>query len=214
LDESKSYYKDILAKPFDFDKKESINTDYDNLPYALNVKDLKERWRKQIKLSVLSTMADKIKHEEDKKKDDATYKPKSVDELEKESRESALKSLDDYYNFIQELDRNDWFGVYINAISSRFDPHTNYMAPDDKERFDVSMSGKFEGIGARLQKKNDFTEVTELISGGPAWRSKELEQGDVILKVAQGDEDPVDVVGMRLDNIVKKIKGPKGSEVR
>ncbi|MFN3757509.1 MAG: S41 family peptidase, partial [Flavobacterium sp.] len=214
LDESKSYYKDILAKPFDFDKKESINTDYDNLPYALNVKDLKERWRKQIKLSVLSTMADKIKHEEDKKKDDATYKPKSVDELEKESRESALKSLDDYYNFIQELDRNDWFGVYINAISSRFDPHTNYMAPDDKERFDVSMSGKFEGIGARLQKKNDFTEVTELISGGPAWRSKELEQGDVILKVAQGDEEPVDVVGMRLDNIVKKIKGPKGSEVR
>ncbi|MFN3639731.1 MAG: carboxy terminal-processing peptidase [Flavobacterium sp.] len=214
LDESKSYYKDILAKPFDFDKKETINTDYDNLPYALNVKDLKERWRKQIKLSVLSTMADKIKHEEDKKKDDATYKPKSVDELEKESRESALKSLDDYYNFIQELDRNDWFGVYINAISSRFDPHTNYMAPDDKERFDVSMSGKFEGIGARLQKKNDFTEVTELISGGPAWRSKELEQGDVILKVAQGDEDPVDVVGMRLDNIVKKIKGPKGSEVR
>jgi carboxyl-terminal processing protease len=214
LDESKSHYKEILSKPFDFDKKETINTDYDNLPYALNDKDLKERWRKQIKLSVLSTLADKIKHEEDKKKEDPTYKSKAVDELEKESRESALKQLDDYYNFIQELDRNDWFGVFINAISSRFDPHTNYMAPDDKERFDVSMSGKFEGIGARLQKKNDFTEVTELISGGPAWRSKELEQGDVILKVAQGDEEPLDIVGMRLDNIVKKIKGPKGSEVR
>jgi carboxyl-terminal processing protease len=214
LDESKTYYKDILANPFDFDKKETIDTDYDNLPYALSVKDLKERWRKQIKLSVLSTLTDKIKLEEDKQKDDPNYKPKSFEELEKESRESALKSLDDYYSFIQELDRNDWFGVFVNAIASRFDPHTNYMAPDDKERFDVSMSGKFEGIGARLQKKNDLTEVTELISGGPAWRSKELEPGDVILKVAQGSDEPLDVVGMRLDNIVKKIKGPKGTEVR
>ncbi|MFN4198769.1 MAG: carboxy terminal-processing peptidase, partial [Flavobacterium sp.] len=214
LAESKSYYKDILAKPFDFNKKETINTDYDNLPYALSVKDLKERWRKQIKLSVLSTLTDKIKLEEDKQKDDPSYKSKSFEELEKESRESALKSLDDYYSFIQDLDRNDWFGVFVNAIASRFDPHTNYMAPDDKERFDVSMSGKFEGIGARLQKKNDLTEVTELISGGPAWRSKELEPGDVILKVAQGSDEPVDVVGMRLDNIVKKIKGPKGTEVR
>jgi carboxyl-terminal processing protease len=214
LAESKTYYKDILAKPFDFNKKETIDTDYDNLPYVLSVKDLKERWRKQIKLSVLSTLTDKIKLEEDKKKDDPSYKSKSFEELEKESRESALKSLDDYYSFIQDLDRNDWFGVFVNAIASRFDPHTNYMAPDDKERFDVSMSGKFEGIGARLQKKNDFTEVTELISGGPAWRSKELEPGDVILKVAQGSDEPVDVVGMRLDNIVKKIKGPKGTEVR
>lgn len=214
LAESKTYYKEILAKPFDFSKKETIDTDYDKIPYALNTKDLKERWRKQIKLSVLSTLTDKLKLEEDKQKDDPSYKPKSFEELEKDSRESALKSLDDYYNFIQELDRNDWFGVFVNAIASRFDPHTNYMAPDDKERFDVSMSGKFEGIGARLQKKNDLTEITELISGGPAWRNKELEPGDVILKVAQGDEEPVDVVGMRLDNIVKKIKGPKGTEVR
>jgi carboxyl-terminal processing protease len=76
------------------------------------------------------------------------------------------------------------------------------------------MSGKFFGIGARLQKKNDFTEITELISGGPAWRGKELEVGDIFLKVAQGDADPVDVVGMKIDEVVKKIKGPKGTEVR
>jgi carboxyl-terminal processing protease len=76
------------------------------------------------------------------------------------------------------------------------------------------MSGKLEGIGARLQKKNDFTEITELISGGPAWRGKQLEAGDVILKVAQGDGEAVDVVGMRIDDVVKKIKGPKGTEVR
>jgi carboxyl-terminal processing protease len=113
-----------------------------------------------------------------------------------------------------DLNRNDWFSVYINSITVRFDPHTNYFAPDEKERFDVSMSGKLEGIGARLHKKNDFTEISELISGGPAWRGKKLEAGDIILKVAQGNSEPVDVVGMRLDDVVKKIKGPKGSEVR
>ncbi|RXR35537.1 tail-specific protease [Flavobacterium piscinae] len=236
--ESQKYYKDILDNPFDYTVDETINTEYEKLPYAKNTTELKERWRKQIKLSTLSSLTDriklqedqkngvidekinavkdeklkeKLKAEKDKKKDEA---PKSFEELEKETRESSLKSLDDYFTFIKELDRNDWFGVFVNAIASRFDPHTNYMAPDDKERFDVSISGKFEGIGARLQKKNDLTEITELISGGPAWRGKELEQGDIILKVAQGDEEPVDIVGMRLDNVVKKIKGPKGTEVR
>lgn len=238
MEESQKFYKDILSKPFDYSVDESINTDYDKLPFAKNESELKDRWRKQIKLSTLSSLLDKIKLQEDQKNGSIDEKintlkdeklkeklkaekdkkkdeePKSFEELEKETRESSLKTLDDYFKFISELDRNDWFGVFVNAISSRFDPHTNYMAPDDKERFDVSISGKFEGIGARLQKKNDFTEITELISGGPAWRGKELEPGDVILKVAQGDGEPVDISGMRLDNVVKKIKGPKGTEVR
>jgi carboxyl-terminal processing protease len=228
MNESQKYYKEILEEPFDYTVDETINTEYEKLPYAKNSSELKERWRKQIKLSTLSSLTDKMKLEEDKlkgtdatseteKKENKTKvdaKPKSFEELEKETRESSLKSLDDYYTFIKELDRNDWFGVFVNAVASRFDPHTNYMAPDDKERFDVSISGKFEGIGARLQKKNDLTEITELISGGPAWRGKELEPGDIVLKVAQGDQEPVDIVGMRLDNVVKKIKGPKGTEVR
>ncbi|GGD20076.1 carboxy terminal-processing peptidase [Flavobacterium orientale] len=214
MEESTKFFKEILSKPIDYTVDEEIDTDYEKLPYAKNTKELKERWRKQIKLSTISSMAEKLKLEEDKKKNDAEHVVKSFQDLEKETRESTLNSLNDYFSFIKDLDRNDWFSVYINAISSRFDPHTNYMAPDDKERFDVSMSGKFEGIGARLQKKNDFTEITELISGGPAWRGKELEPGDIILKVAQANEEPLDVVGMRLDNIVKKIKGPKGTEVK
>lgn len=214
MTQSQKYYKEILDKPFDYKADETINTEYDKLPYAQNSAELKERWRKQIKLSTLSSLYDKLKFEEDQKKENPEHKAKSYEDLEKETRESSLKSLDDYFTFIKDLERNDWFGIFVNAIASRFDPHTNYMAPDDKERFDVSISGKFEGIGARLQKKNDFTEITELISGGPAWRGKELEPGDVILKVAQGDKEPEDVVGMRLDNIVKKIKGPKGTEVR
>lgn len=231
ISESKGFYKDILAKPFDYNVKEEFNTNYEKLPYAKNTDELKEKWRKQIKLSTLSSLTDKLKMQEDlkngvksddkskekafeKKADEKPEAPKSFEQLEKETRESSLKSLNEYFDFINDLDRNDWFSVYVNAVATRFDPHTNYFPPDEKERFDVSMSGKLEGIGARLQKKNDYTEISELISGGPAWRGKELEAGDIILKVAQGNQEPVDVGGMHLDDVVKKIKGPKGTEVR
>ncbi|HRB72179.1 MAG TPA: carboxy terminal-processing peptidase [Flavobacterium sp.] len=237
INESKAFYKDILDKPFDYSVKEEFNTDYDKLPYAKNTAELKEKWRKQIKLSALSSLTDKLKIQEDIKNgvkdgkpakttdevnktketlkaDSKEEAPKTFEQLEKETRESSLKSLNDYFDFINDLDQNDWFSVYVNAIATRFDPHTNYFPPDEKERFDVSMSGKLEGIGARLQKKNDYTEISELISGGPAWRGKELEAGDVIMKVAQGNAEPVEVVGMHLDDVVKKIKGPKGTEVR
>ena len=241
IDESKSFYTDILSQPFDYSIDESFNTDYEKLPYAKTTEELYDKWRKQIKLSTLSSLTDKLKMQEDLQKgikpstkkadelDESKAKiqltestpskevattPKSFEALEKETRESSLKSLNEYFTFLHDLDHTDWFSVYVNAIATRFDPHTNYFPPDEKERFDVSMSGKLEGIGARLQKKNDYTEISELISGGPAWRGKELESGDVILKVAQGSDEPVDVGGMQLDDVVKKIKGPKGTEVR
>lgn len=248
MEESKSYSQEVLSKPFNYSVKEEINTDYEKLPYANTVEELKERWRKQIKLSALATLVDKQKMQEEEQKnagkstevrlneyrekmgkkitpelekkflDDIskakTEKPKSFEELEEYSRENAKKSLDEFYGFVKDFDRDDWFGVYINAIVNQFDPHTQYFPPTEKEKFDASISGKFEGIGARLQKKNDITEITELILGGPAWRGKELEAGDKILKVAQGNKEPVDVIGMRIDDVVKKIKGPKGTEVR
>ncbi|WP_281297469.1 carboxy terminal-processing peptidase [Flavobacterium limnophilum] len=243
MEEGKNLYKDILSTPFDYTIEETFNTDYEKEPYAKNIGELKEKWRKQLKLSTLSSLTDRLKIQENKEKgivdkdaksssdvlksaefnDDLNYskndkssdgKPKTYEELEKITRESSLKSLNEYFGFMKELTRDDWFSIYVNSITARFDPHTNYFPPEEKERFDVSISGKFEGIGARLQKKNDFTEITELISGGPAWRGKQLEAGDVIMKVAQGNGEPLDIVGMRLDDVVKKIKGPKGSEVR
>ena len=243
MEEGKKLYKDILSSPFDYSIDETFNTDYEKAPYVKNTQELKERWRKQIKLSTLSSLTDRLKIQENKEKGivdkdvknssdvvkpgefvdelavsekekSSDGKPKTFEELEKITRESSLKSLDEYFGFMKDLTRDDWFSVYINSITSRFDPHTNYFPPEEKERFDVSISGKFEGIGARLQKKNDFTEITELISGGPAWRGKQLEAGDIVMKVAQGNGEPLDIVGMRLDDVVKKIKGPKGSEVR
>ena len=135
-------------------------------------------------------------------------------ELEKESRESLLTSMDEYFDFSQELERKDYFTVYINAIVEEFDPHTSYFAPQDKDRFDIAMSGKLEGIGARLQKKGDNITIMEVISGGPAWLGDEVAEGDIILKVKQEDEEnAVSILGMRLDDAVNLIKGPKGTKV-
>ena len=215
MQECRAIYDDVLDNPFDFNTNENINVDYEKLPYAKNKRELVDRWRKQLKLQALSSITDKQKLEDDKKEKDAKYVVKSFETIEKEVRESSLKSLNEYFDFIQkELTRNDWFSIYLNAIVERFDPHTFYFSPEDKEKFDMSMSGTFEGIGARLQKKNDAVEISELISGGPAWKGKELEAGDLILKVGQGKEEPIDVAGMRLDDVVKKIKGPKGTEVQ
>ncbi len=226
-------YKDVLSKPFNLYTDETFDADYDKQAFSADEEALKKRWEKQLKLSVLSTISDKIKLQEGeeiatdefdedsedyvkepKKKDAKPVEKKSFTELEVEAREATLKSLNEYFGFIDELQRQDWFTIYLNSIVERFDPHTSYLAPEDKEKFDASMSGTIEGIGAKLQKKGDVTEISELIPGGPAWRGKELEAGDIILKVAQGNEEAVDVVGMRLEDVVKKIKGRKGSEVR
>ncbi|TAE65125.1 MAG: tail-specific protease [Flavobacteriia bacterium] len=227
MKESKVIYTNILSKPLDLNDNETINVDYEKLPYAATMKDLDQRWRKQLELAVLSDITDKeaiqnainseaINETSEAKEEKQVEKtePKSFEELEKTARKTTESNLNNNFSFIAELTREDWFSVYINAIVTQYDPHTYYFSPEDKEKFDVSMSGKFEGIGARLQKKNEGIEVSELISGGPAWRGKLLEQGDVIIKVAQANEEPIDIAGMRLDDVIKKIKGPKGTLVK
>ena len=206
--ESKEVYNEVLAQPFDFDLEETFYADYDELPYATNRKEMKERWRKQLKFSTIANFDDALAQQ------DLDEEKKTESEIEIDAREATLKSLDELYVYIDDRQRKDWFGVYINAIVEEFDPHTFYFAPEDKDRFDVAMSGNFEGIGARLQKKMDAIIVNEIISGGPAWRQRELEVGDAILKVKQQDEEePVNIVGMRLDDAIKFIKGPKGTQV-
>lgn len=227
MKESKVIYTSILSKPLDLNDNETINVDYEKLPYAATMKDLDQRWRKQLELAVLSDITDKediqnalnsgiIDETNEAKEEKPAEKtePKSFEELEKTARKTTESNLNNNFSFIAELTREDWFTVYINAIVTQYDPHTYYFSPEDKEKFDVSMSGKYEGIGARLQKKNEGIEVSELISGGPAWRDKLLEQGDIIIKVAQANEEPIDIAGMRLDDVIKKIKGPKGTLVK
>lgn len=214
MKEVRAIYKEILAQPFDFNETEEINTNYEEIEYVSSREELKERWRKQLKFSTLGNFYDKKEEEEKKLEKDSEYKVKTDSELEKEARTTTLTSMDEYFDFSEELERKDYFAVYINAIVEEFDPHTFYFAPQDKDRFDIAMSGKLEGIGARLQKKSDNITIMEVISGGPAWLSDKINEGDIILKVKQEDEDtPVSVVGMRLDDAVNLIKGPKDSKV-
>ena len=221
MKESKVIYTSILSKPLNLKDDETISVDYEKLPYAASMKDLDQRWRKQLEFAVLSDITDKEDiqkavetSEATEKKETVKSEPKTFEELEEKARKTTESNLNNNFSFIAELTREDWFSIYINAIVTQYDPHTYYFSPEDKEKFDVSMSGKFEGIGARLQKKNEGIEVSELISGGPAWRGKMLEQGDVIIKVGQGNEEPIDIAGMRLDDVIKKIKGPKGTLVK
>jgi carboxyl-terminal processing protease len=232
--EASVMYKDVLEAPFDYTEKEEINVDYDKLSYAKDKDELWQRWRKQLKFSTLERYASALEMAEDSTVAKSTavtegevleeaMEQKVIDStdwptddpvaLEKKTRESTLKTLGEYFDFMEDLEREDWFSAYLNAIVEGFDPHTFYFAPEDKERFDTSMSGKFEGIGARLQKKSDHIKIVEIISGGPAWRGNDLEVGDEIVKVGQEGEVPVSIVGMRLEDAVKLIKGPKGTKV-
>ena len=215
IEEAKVIYKEVLAKPFDYTKNEEFDTDYEKTTFVKNKKEMKERWRQQLKFSTLSYYDDIYTQEKQAKEKDPSYKMKSESEIEKEARESTLKSIDVYFNDnIDDLRREDWFAGYVNTIVEEFDPHTYYLAPRGKEDFDQRMSGKLEGIGARLQKRMDYIKIVELISGGPAWRSKELEVEDIILKVKQEDEEvPVNIVGMRINDAIKYIKGPKDTKV-
>ncbi len=242
-DDVRKLYPEILAKSFDYSENETINVDYDNLEYAKNTKELQERWRKQLKFTSLSSYYDLVEEQKNrkegknavkenfdaenvdseeysetqkssKKKSAENYEALTPSEMEAKARETTKKSLDEYFDFTQDLLRKDYFAIYLNTIVTEFDPHSNYFAPPDKDRFDLQMSGKLEGIGARLQKKNDYITVIDVISGGPAWRSEEIEVGDVILKVKQDKEaEAVSIVGMRIDDAVKLIKGPKGTKV-
>ncbi|HIP27189.1 MAG TPA: PDZ domain-containing protein [Flavobacteriaceae bacterium] len=214
LTETQEFYKELLKEPFDFDKEECINVDYDSIVYAKNKKQRLGYWRKQLKLNTLNRLYDKSEDEKQTKKDSLEYVVKSFDILEKEARMAAEEQMDDYYIRMNELTDVDWYPIYINTIVAAFDPHTYYFSPKMKDRFDINMSGKLEGIGARLQKKGDYTKIVSIISGGPAWKAGELEVGDLILKVAQGDDEPVDIVGMRLDDAIKLIKGKKGTVVK
>ncbi|MDM9631523.1 carboxy terminal-processing peptidase [Robiginitalea aurantiaca] len=208
MENAREIYREVLDTPFDYNREEFIDVDYDNVGYASSREELLERWRKQLKYATIGTYDSKLSLADG----DADEKL-TPEEAEKVARESTRETLEDYFEFIDELERKDWFVQYINTIVEEFDPHTLYFAPEEKEQFDVRMSGRFEGIGARLQKQSEGAKIVEIISGGPVWRDSRLDVGDEILKVGQDGESPVNIIGMRLSDAIKLIKGPKGTTV-
>lgn len=209
----KGFFPALLEKPFDFTRQETYDFDYENQPFAASLSELKQVWRKYLKFNALGIYTGLKETETKKKEEDPSYTMKSDAALEQKTREILQEDMRYFFEARDDLNRNDYFSIYVNAIALQFDPHTSYLAPSAKDRFDQNISGKFEGIGARLSKRNQEIEIVEVISGGPVWRGKIIEPGDKIQKVAQVNETPVDVVGMRLDDVIKLIKGPKGTQV-
>ena len=171
----KEFYEESLSDPFDFSAKDSINLNFEEIPYARTLNGLKELWRKRFKLSTLEYFSDLVEQEDLKKEKDSAYQIKSKVVLEEEARLIIKENIENYFDIFDEVEREEWFSIYINAITLEFDPHSNYFAPDKKEEFDQNISGKFEGIGARLQKKDQVVEIIEVIVGGPVWKARALE---------------------------------------
>ena len=203
INEVKNYYEEIMSNSFDFSSNEDINLDFENKSYARNSNEIKNRWRKQLKYSTLDIISLKLGD--------------SIKVIDNKTRNESMtlikKNTDDFFDYVNEMDRDDWFANYINAFLNQLDPHTVYFNPEDKDRFDTNISGKFDGIGARLQKTEGTVKIVDIIVGGPIWKDKLLDVGDIILKVAQENQDPVNIIGMKLDDAIKLIKGPADSFV-
>ncbi len=181
-------------KQFDFKKDETLELDREKSPWAKSSEDLDQLWRKRIKNTVLNL---KLAGKEDK----------DIIELLERRYESQL-------NRIIQINSEDAFQSYMNALTYTFDPHTQYMSPRNSENFNINMSLSLQGIGAVLRSENENTIVERLVPGGPAAKAAQLKPSDKIVGVAQDREEMVDVIGWRLDEVVDLIRGPKDSTVR
>jgi carboxyl-terminal processing protease len=210
IQETSEIYEGILSQPFDFSVDEMIELDNEKVTFSKSLEERTEIWRKYLKYQTLTRLTDLQEQEE---KNDSTEK-KTFEALELEAREKVGKSQKNWFRRLNQLDSDDRFSYYINSITAVFDPHTTYLPPKDKENFDIRFSGKLEGIGAVLRETDGAIKVDRIVTGSASWKQGDLKAGDVIIKVAQGNEDPVDIQGMPLDDAVKLIRGKKDTEVR
>ncbi len=220
---------ELLKGPFDFKKKEFIETDPEKRKYASNLKGLKELWRKKLKYETLSRyfeleeeekatndVVDKDKEKSKKVADkNAKFKKKSTPkELQTLARNKVGKSYKRVFKRLKNEKQSEKTEKFYNSITRVFDPHTHFLPPAEKEDFDIDMKGKLEGIGAVLREENSYIKVERIVPGSPSYRGRQLEAEDVIIKVGQADEDPVDVTDMGLQEAVRLIRGPKGTVVK
>ncbi len=208
-------FRTFLAQPFDFTVNESLQLDADKRSFAKDEVELKEQWKKYFKYIVLLKVQDKLEMQETAiAKADTSVKVKTFEEIEKEAREKTEKEHSEMFKRLQKETKADRFAEYINANVHVFDPHSDFFPPIEKENFDIQISGTLEGIGATLQEKDGYIKVMNIVPGSPSYKQGELKPDDLILKVAQGNEEPVDVVDMKLNNAVKLIRGKKGTTVK
>ncbi|HEX5652981.1 MAG TPA: carboxy terminal-processing peptidase, partial [Chitinophagaceae bacterium] len=214
MEEVALVYKNILEKPFDFTIDEEVVLDGDKLDHPSTEAERRERWRKKLKFMTLERFVESQDIRE-KNKGKENFVVKTDTELEKEAREKVKRLMDrTFERFRFKFSDDDKFNVFVNAITTTMDPHTEFFPPVDKRYFDEEMSGRFYGIGASLQYDDGNIKVTSILTGSPASKSGELQPGDIIQKVAQGKEEPTDLTGFVVTDAVKLIRGKKGTEVR
>lgn len=214
LPEVEAVYKELLSKPFEFTKDESVNLNPDQYDFPKNEAERKEYWRKRLKYMVLDRYYDMVENRE-KNKNTEGFKVKTDQELEKEAREKVAKIMDRVFVRLNlKISTDDPFNDYINLITETMDPHSNFFPPVDKRYFTEQMSGRFYGIGASLREEEGSIKIGTLLAGSPAWKSGQVQVGDVVMKVAQGADEPVDLAGFVTEDAVKIIRGTKGTEVR
>jgi carboxyl-terminal processing protease len=225
VDEIDKITQDILAKPINLDEDETLILEPKLRKNATNKNELAAEWKKYIKYNILQEMESlKAKEETQKEKKDSVQKFKLKDTIKLEilspeqrrvKATTEVKDLiTDTFRRFKKRNKMDWFTVHMNAYTEVFDPHTNYYSPKNKEDFDTQFKGKVIGIGAIIQEKRGYLYLGPLTIGAPAWKSKQLSEGDKILKVkSKPNEDAVNVVGMLSDEAVRLIRGEKGTKV-
>lgn len=210
IDQVRTMVREILAGDFNFSREESLETDPEKLEYSQNADGLSERWRKVLKFQVLSRYLNLLEDE-----GLPAEKPAAdVAALLEKARDKVLKRNEDLFSRMSQETEQDHYDRYFNAVTRAFDPHTNYLPPRQKEDFDINMRGSLEGIGATLREEDGYIKVVQIIPGSAASRQGQLHAEDIILAVAQGDGEPVDITDTRIRDAVSVIRGKKGTEVR
>jgi len=214
MEEANSIYKSILSKPFDFSVPEQVELDADKMTSPVNAQERLQRWRQKLKYMTLERYADAIElREKNKGKEGVVQKADST--LEREAREKVGKLMERNFDRLRlKFNQDDKFNLLVNTITNSMDPHTEFMPPVDKRYFDEEMSGEFFGIGATLQYDDGNIKITSVVTGSPSYKSGQIQPGDIILKVGQGKEEPVDLTGFMTTDAVKLIRGKKNTEVR
>jgi carboxyl-terminal processing protease len=214
LQETQNISHEILTQPFDFSKQETVNLDYEKLEYPATAAAQREEIRKKLKYLALEKYVDLLDQQE-AAKNKPGYVAKSNEQLEKDAREKVLRISDRFYDHLKiKATDDDFFNTFVETIVQCMDPHTDYFPPVEKRSFDEDMSGRFFGIGAALRDEDGTIKIVTLVTGSPAWKSGQVNVGDIILKVGQGNEEPVDLTSYMVEDAVKIIRGNKGTEVK
>ena len=190
-----NYVFSILEDEPDFTINDELVFDRKDADWFTDVTQMDNYWSKKIKNAILNL--------------------KILGKEWDSNKETLNKRYKRFLKTVSQFNSEDVFEMFINSYAELYDPHTNYFSPVNADRFEINMSKTFEGIGARLQQDVEYTTIFQVMPGGPAYKSKQLEKGDKIIGVGQGEDNVFeDIIGWRLDDVVSKIKGPKGSVVQ